>query len=118
MCESRYTHQGNPKPLYFEENKNRFEKFLHKIIHIVVDDFPQTNDAWVRENYQRNAIFRGLSGSKDDDIIVISDVDEIPNHKSILNYKVEDGITALEQNMYYYTLNCKLDLKWIDMYLV
>ncbi|HZX73462.1 MAG TPA: hypothetical protein VFE57_03515, partial [Cyclobacteriaceae bacterium] len=40
LVEATRTFQNNPKPLYFNENKKRFEAFLPKITHIIVDDYP------------------------------------------------------------------------------
>lgn len=77
IVESTVTFQGVPKPLYFSENKQRFEKFLDKIIHIVVDDAPISNCAWHREAHQRNQIVRGLVDCADHDIIIVEDLDEI-----------------------------------------
>jgi len=80
LVEATKTQTGLPKSLYFENNKKMFEKFNKKIIHVIVDDMPDIKrGAWVLENYQRNQIMRGLTKCKDDDIIFISDLDEIPN---------------------------------------
>jgi hypothetical protein len=87
LVEMTVTHKGDPKPLYFEQNKKRFDKFLHKIIHIVVADYPQVNDPWIREHYQRNCIERGLNNCNNNDIIIISDVDEIPRGTKISEFK-------------------------------
>ena len=57
-------------------DQTRFEK---KIIYIQVSDMPDGDNPWVRENFQRNCIERGLSRSSEDDLIIISDLDEIPN---------------------------------------
>ena len=91
LAESPFTHTGHPKPLYYAENKNRFAKFNDRIIHIVVDDFPFMPDdmpvrekAWTRENWQRNSIVRGLpTDISDDDVLLISDLDEIPDPESV-----------------------------------
>jgi beta-1,4-mannosyl-glycoprotein beta-1,4-N-acetylglucosaminyltransferase len=82
LVESRYTHQNNPKPLFFNENKDKFSKYLTKIIHIIVEDKPIDFDPirdkkWVLENFQRNCIGRGLLNCTSNDIIIVSDVDEI-----------------------------------------
>lgn len=85
LAEAPWTHSGSPKPLYFEENKARFAPFLGKIVHIVAGDPPtdpdadERDNAWTRENWQRNSIANGLSSAKPDDTIVISDLDEIPD---------------------------------------
>ncbi len=89
LVEATQTFSGQPKPLYYEENAHLFEKYKDKIIHIVVDDFPATTgdpaiDNWAREEHQRNCILRGLEGCHpDDDIIFISDADEIPSRQAI-----------------------------------
>src|SRR5712692_10307059 len=78
LVESTRTHTNQPKPLYYHENRTRYSQFSSKIVHIVVEDMPGGENAWVRENHQRNCIIRGLSGCGDDDTILVSDVDEIP----------------------------------------
>ena len=78
LVESSETHRtGHPKPYYFEENKERFEKFADKIIHIKLDEHIGTQEvSWVRENWQRNQIMRGLTDCEPEDLIFISDADE------------------------------------------
>ena len=77
VVEGNKTWQNNSKNLRFDINK--FEKFRDKIIYIPVTDMPGGTDPYLRENFQRNAISRGLEKCKDDDLIIISDLDEIPN---------------------------------------
>lgn len=115
LVEARFTHQGNPKPLYFEQNKERFKKFLHKIEHVIVDEFPETNDTWVREPYQRNCAIRGLKNCKDNDIIILSDIDEIPKASVIRSYKPEMGLTCVQTNLYSYKLNYLCPIKWYKL---
>jgi beta-1,4-mannosyl-glycoprotein beta-1,4-N-acetylglucosaminyltransferase len=79
LVESTVTHRGDPKELYFENNKEQFSEWLDKITHIIVDDNPVDEDPWSRENHQRNCILRGIEDLDDDDLVLISDVDEIPN---------------------------------------
>lgn len=83
IVESPISFTGKSKPLYFQENARDFEKYKNKIIHVIIDHFPdltsdEENNHWYRESYSRNAILRGLNNCKDDDVIFISDVDEIP----------------------------------------
>jgi beta-1,4-mannosyl-glycoprotein beta-1,4-N-acetylglucosaminyltransferase len=85
IVESTLTHRGDPKELYFQNNTSEFEKWVDKIIHVIVKDNPEGADPWLRENHQRNCIIRGLDRFNDDDIVMISDVDEIPNVKAIQN---------------------------------
>ena len=116
LVESPLTHTGNPKPLYYAENKERFARFNDRIVHVVVDDFPEmSNDmpvrekAWTRENWQRNAIVRGLPKDiKGDDILLISDLDEIPSpdyvQKAVGN---PVGVTRLDLKAYCFFLNMR-----------
>ena len=107
LVEATLTHQGKPKPLYFDENKAKFESFSDKIIHIIVDKYPENtnDDAWIYERYQRNMIKEGLTNCKPDDVIIVSDIDEIPNPSKITEYKNKKGIKVFKQKMYYYFLN-------------
>ncbi len=79
LVEADETFSGVPKPMYFAENKELFSPFLDKIIYVPVHEkAPTVQSAWDRERFQRNQIKRGLSKCRDRDIIMISDVDEIP----------------------------------------
>lgn len=77
IVEADKTYQGNTKPFYLEENWNQFAEFHDKITYIKVEDMPVNPDPWVLEHFQRNAISRGLSGITFDDVIVVSDLDEL-----------------------------------------
>lgn len=114
IVEATHTHSGLEKPLHFEQAKQRFEEFSHKIIHIVVNDLPvMANDRWALENFQRNAISRGLVSCQPDDVIIVSDIDEIVNPQAVLDNWSKPGIKIFQQRMYYYFLNCELeDAPW------
>ncbi len=111
ITEADKTHTGNNKEYIFEQNKERFNKFLDKIIYIKVDDFPPLENSiassdgnkWLYENYQRDAIMRGLKNCSPNDIIIISDCDEIPNPKAIKRYK--KGICSLTQLRFGFSYN-------------
>ena len=114
LVEATSTHTGHPKPLFYQENKDRFSAFGNKIIHVVVDDFPmppehytEQQSSWMRENFQRNAIMRGLVDAKEDDLIVISDLDEIPRPEVLTRVSGFDGVTALSLEQFAYYLNFK-----------
>lgn len=77
IVEADKTYTNLAKPFNFLENKERYKKFEDKIIYITVTNFPKTADAWCNENIQRNAISQGLVDCDDNDIILISDLDEI-----------------------------------------
>lgn len=108
ISESTVTFSGDPKPLFYQENQEMFAKFKDKIIHNVVSDTPMDCDAFTRDHHQKCAVIRGLSGAKDDDIVIFSDVDEIPNPKTLkkLLPSVEAGkIYMLAQRLFYCYLN-------------
>lgn len=104
--EASVTHLNTPKSSYFTLYKKEFEPYLDKIIHIIVDDMPTSPDPWVLGFYQRNAIDRGIQklSLNDDDTIIISDVDEIPDPEKlkILQKVPLKTVLALEQKMYYF----------------
>ena len=107
ISEATETFSGLPKPLYYEENKEMFAEFQDRIIHVVVSDTP-AGDTHVRDTYQKNGGTKGLEGCKDDDIILFSDLDEIPNPKAILsvleNFQ-EDKVYHFAQRLFYCYLN-------------
>lgn len=105
LCESTQTFSGKAKPLYFEENKNRFKKWKDKIIHFQVEpkDFPNAFD---RAAYQKDAIrvVLGALECKPEDIIYYGDVDEIWTPQK------EEG--KLRQLNYCYYLNNRSSEEW------
>lgn len=106
LVESSITAQGKRKELFFDNNKELFAKFQDKIIHLVYEPGPssQPQPKWFYENQQRDMIVRGLEACKPNDIVLISDVDEIPDPEKILQYMDSPGIKVFEQQlMYYYT---------------
>ena len=129
IVESRFTHKGDPRELKFDHKK--FQKFRDKIIYIIDEEaYPQTHEirtedsendrstklifnAAYRENGQRNLIVKGLKEANDEDLILISDVDEIPK-LSGLNFKsIKEKIILFKQDMFYYKFNLQLpDLIW------
>lgn len=107
ISEATETFSGLAKPLYYEKNKELFEEFSDRIIHVVVDDTPD-GDTHYRDTFQKNAVTRGLAGCVDDDIIIFSDLDEIPNPdkiREILQNFQEDKIYHFAQRLFYCYLN-------------
>lgn len=107
ISEATETFSGLKKPLYYEENKEMFAEFADKIIHVVVEDTPEgfTHD---RDTFQKNAVGRGLKDCTDEDIVIFSDLDEIPNPekiKEILQNFQDDKIYHFAQRMFYCYLN-------------
>jgi beta-1,4-mannosyl-glycoprotein beta-1,4-N-acetylglucosaminyltransferase len=125
LVESTHTFIGKEKKLFFNENKHLFEKFNEKIIHIIVDDFPykypnidiSKSQQWINENFQRDQIKRGLDklDLNDEDIITITDLDEILDPNTLLkikNNEITVDINILKMDFYYYNLNTKLQEEW------
>ena len=129
IVESNFTHKGDRRKLKF--NFKKFEKFKEKIIYHIYDQEPKEieqifeNDsedeksrkyilnAVHRENSQRNFISNGLGNAKNEDIILISDVDEIPNLENLDLKKITQKIILFKQDMFYYKFNLKLpNLIW------
>lgn len=112
IVEANKTHLGKDKEFIFDKNKKRYAKFLDKIIHIKVEDVPELDSTqkdefgnkWIIENYIRDQIIRGLNDCKPNDILIISDCDEIINPKIIK--KIKSGIYSPELKLMYYYLNC------------
>ena len=95
IIEGNKTWQNNYKKLKFDIKK--FEKFEKKIIYVPVTDMPDGDNPYLRENFQRNSILKGLKNSTDKDLIIISDLDEIPNPNSIINFKPNRKYAVLKQ---------------------
>tara|TARA_Y100000294_G_scaffold176760_1_gene200114 strand:- start:470 stop:1285 length:816 start_codon:yes stop_codon:yes gene_type:complete len=105
IVEGNKTWQNNPKELKF--NIQKFSKFKNKIIYIPVNDLPDGQDPYLRENFQRNSLIKGIKDSNEDDFIIISDLDEIPNPKVFSNFRKEMRFAVFKQNHYYYKFNLR-----------
>ncbi len=144
IVESSVTHSGEDKPFYFEENKERYSKFIDKIIHFKVHDTPndftnlpktdnfelnniydyiikqtnrfnrRTQPDYGRDFFQKECIRRPLINCEDGDIILFSDLDEIPNPEIIKNINDLDltKIYSLNQITYYYYINVLKQRDW------
>lgn len=107
LVEASQTFQGASKPLHFADNKDRFSRFLHKIIYVAVDDMPIDAAPFDREYHQRDCILRGLRNCRPDDLILLSDVDEIPDPEKIPVIVPDGSRIAFKQPLFYYKLNRK-----------
>ena len=121
ITEATYTHNGTAKKLNFDINK--FKKFKDKIIYLVVEKQPENIldlldgetkeqrgeklilNGMARDYFQRENISRGIKQASSDDLILISDLDEIPDLNKIDLAKVHNKIFIFEQKMFYYKLN-------------
>jgi beta-1,4-mannosyl-glycoprotein beta-1,4-N-acetylglucosaminyltransferase len=116
IAEAKTTFTGNSKPMCLPDNAERLAKYMHKIRYVVVEDFPEGISNWGREEYQRNEMKKELSDVLPDDILVFSDVDEIPRAKVIQSI-AERGIQpkevyCLSLDWYSFYLNIKISEKW------
>jgi len=121
IAEATYTHNGSNKNLKFDINK--FKKFKDKIVYLVVDKQPDNildlfdNDTkkekgeklilngMARDYFQRENLSRGIKYADNNDLILISDLDEIPNLNSLNLSEINNNIIIFEQKMFYYKLN-------------
>jgi beta-1,4-mannosyl-glycoprotein beta-1,4-N-acetylglucosaminyltransferase len=148
IVESTVTFSGKPKRLFFQENKELFKDFEHKIIHVIIEntpndfynlkyienpidkkevllnniikyvnestDWPRHEKQWGREIFQRESIIMGLVDCSDDDLIMISDLDEFPNpiefKLNIENFN--NGVVDFKQKMFYYYINFLKEENW------
>ena len=129
IVESKFTHKGESRNLNF--NHEKFKKFKDKIIYLIYDKLPieienikqedsekeksgkYILNAAYRENGQRNYIQQGLTAAEDNDIVLISDVDEIPNLSEVNFNNINQKIFLFKQDMFYYKFNLQIpNLKW------
>ena len=121
ITEATYMHSGKPKKLVF--NINKFAKFKDKIIYIIVDQQPsdllkindndsydekqskRTVNAKKREIYQINKVQQVIAKANSEDIIIVSDLDEIPNLDKFNFSKIDKKLIFFKQKMFYYKLN-------------
>ena len=130
IVESIFNHKGEKRKPQFDISK--YSKFKDKIIYILKDDIPEgiekiekSDDhkevyrksilnAGKRENLQRNNILDGLKDISQNDWVIISDLDEIPNLEKVNLKNINDRIVLFQQDMMYYKFNLKLDnFRWI-----
>ena len=128
ITEATYMHNGEHKKLLFDINK--FSKFKDKIIYKIVDNPPpdiekiNKNDskknknskiqsnAYKRHIYQLEETRLGISDAEPDDIIIIGDLDEIPNLENVDFNKIKQKLIFFEQKMFYYKLNLYYKMPW------
>ncbi len=108
IVESTVNHQGEAKELSFDIRN--YSKFKDKIIYIVVDDTPESikipheGGESLVEQHQRNSILRGLKNCDDNDLVILSDVDEIPDLDK-LNLFNKKNYAVFSQRMFMYKIN-------------
>lgn len=147
ISECDYTFSGNKKPFYFEENKEKYSKFLHKIIHIkntnsdktdnlnniftdnksviynkIINNYNLIKDSaetdygkphWCRDYLHREYVGLGLSDCKDNDIIIFSDLDEIPNPLILKDFLYKKEKYCVYMDAYQYYINTLSSTNWM-----
>ncbi|MEM6303262.1 MAG: hypothetical protein AAF744_00985 [Pseudomonadota bacterium] len=116
IVEAKATFTGNPKPLCLRANEDRLAKYMHKFRYVVVEAFPDGMSNWGKEEYQRNALRRELRDLAPDDVVLFSDLDEIPR-ASVVAGIAKGGIArgevyCLSLDWYSFYLNIKVAEKW------
>ena len=130
ITEATYAHNGSKKKLNFDINQ--YKKFKNKITYIVVNEPPSNIlelvkderkdkreeklilNGMARDYHQRECLSKGIKEANNDDLILISDLDEIPNLSSLNFSKVNNKIILFEQKMFYYKLNLLYEnFNWI-----
>lgn len=111
LVEATRTFQKKEKPLYFEQNKHLFKKYLHKINHVIIDSYPtfwtkfRPVTTWHYDNHQKEGALKGITEAHPEDLILFSDLDEIPLPNKVLEVRDQTGIRVFEQFISYYFLN-------------
>jgi len=105
LVESELNHVGTPKELFFLNNRERFAKWNHKIEHVIVTaaESPTDENPWSREKHQRECIVRGLDGVPREAIVMVSDVDEIPDLSKVPFEKLPHIVHSVHMWMFEYS---------------
>lgn len=116
IVEARETFQGKKKPLVFQDNAAKFSRYSHKIIHLVLDRFQNTASSWSREAEQRDYMNSVIAEFDDDDIVILSDVDELLRPECIQELRQSppdsDEVVCFSLNYYFYYLNLLYAEPW------
>lgn len=104
------------KESVFEANRSRFAKFEHKIHYVLLPElspvFTDSASGWQREKFQRDSLMGGIvaCSTSPEDVIIVSDVDEIPRASVVLETipKLSQGIHRFNLDFFYYNVNCRV----------
>lgn len=110
IVESTDTFSGHPKDLFFNIKDPRIEKFSRKIRYVLVSDMPNSGDPWKNEHHQRDAVTRALWDAQPDDLVLISDCDEIvkPNLITQAANQTDFSVFGFQQPLYYCYFNNRM----------
>jgi beta-1,4-mannosyl-glycoprotein beta-1,4-N-acetylglucosaminyltransferase len=104
IVEASETFTGKSKPYYFDEDPDIFSKWYDKIFLYRIDFKDNNLSSWDREYIQRNSISDALKNIHidDEDLIIISDVDEIWNYKTVENLRIDNEPVRLDVKQYFW----------------
>jgi beta-1,4-mannosyl-glycoprotein beta-1,4-N-acetylglucosaminyltransferase len=91
LCEAPFTFRGEPKPLYFAENAERFARWRDRIT-VLTYPGPAHENPWHNEWGQRDFLITGLRDCVPDDLVLIGDCDEIPDPRFAAQRPAKSGI--------------------------
>lgn len=115
IVEATKTQTGLPHTPIFKSLKPKFEKYLDKVIHVVVEDMPgfSKDNIWVAENFQRNCILRGLKDiAKEGDAIIVSDCDEFWNRDKVKEFVGKPYPIVFIHSLFHFYMNAKRSYMW------
>jgi len=151
ITEARISFNGQKKALFYNNNKDRFKNFHHKIIHIIVENIPNNfehfkkpdsrytdyhrsyphkhngkklislDKQFQREVYLKDYQIIGLNKiANNNDIIILGDLDEIPNKKILKKIIQENSLKINEHytlclKWYMYYFNVKIFKDWFGI---
>jgi hypothetical protein len=109
IVESTLTFSGLPRAISFDPGDPRISHFAGRFRHVVVADMPETDDPWQREIWQRNAVLRGLPDAASDDLLILSDVDEVPRATVVSEMRddLDTPVFGLELGFFYFFVDYK-----------
>ena len=107
VVESTFTFSGFPKNLLFDKYKANFSKHADKIQYVVIEENNHEWSTWKREEFQRNFVTRCVDELSESDLILLSDVDEIPYANTVREIKesVQDNLFGLEMSLKYFAFD-------------
>jgi beta-1,4-mannosyl-glycoprotein beta-1,4-N-acetylglucosaminyltransferase len=108
------TFQGAPRNVVRVEEDSRFAPFMPKVRQLLVDDLPTRTSPWFAEYAQRNAMTRVLGSLPPDDLVLLSDVDEIPSRAAVDRARElpVGRVGTFDMRFFYYGLNWELPERW------
>jgi hypothetical protein len=113
LVEAPVDHRGHPKPLVYMENRERFAPWANQIVHVVASELADIGGdtreaAWQREGAQRDAIGRGLQDADSSDVLILADLDEIPNA-----YAIEAALAPWQGLFVFEMMCCIFAVDWV-----